>query len=58
MTYQDLIEHFGSEMNAAVALKFSITTVKNYKADSIPRTSQYAIQALTKGKLKVDEELK
>ena len=57
MTYQDLIEHFGSEMSAAAALKFSITTVKNYKS-GIPRTSQYAIQVITRGKLKVDNELK
>jgi hypothetical protein len=58
MTYNDLIEHFGNEAKASAELGFSITTIKRYKDNEIARTSQYAIQALTKGKLKAYENLK
>jgi DNA-binding transcriptional regulator Cro len=54
MNYNDLIAHYGTEMLAAANLGFSITTIKNWQHVKIPRTSQYAIQALTNGELKAD----
>jgi DNA-binding transcriptional regulator Cro len=56
MNYNDLIKHYGNEMKAAASLGFSITTIKNWEHVKIPRTSQYAIQALSLGILKADSD--
>jgi hypothetical protein len=58
MTYEELINHFGSDIKAAAELGFSVTAVKNWANSTIPRNTQYAIQALTENKLIVDANLK
>jgi DNA-binding transcriptional regulator Cro len=57
MNYNDLIAHYGTEMMAAAKLGFSVTTIKNWQHVKIPRISQYAIQALSDGKLMADGEI-
>lgn len=55
MKPNDLIEYYKGEVKAAAEIGVSVTTVRNWIASNkIPRLKQYAIQALTKNKLKAD----
>lgn len=56
MTHEELINHFGSEIKAAVEIGVSQMTINNWKRNGVPRLMQLAIQALTKNKLKADSE--
>jgi hypothetical protein len=59
MKPQELIEHFGSDIKVAAAIGVSQQAVRNWKeADSIPRLTQFAIQAITKNKLMADKDEK
>ena len=57
MTMQELIDYYGSEIKVAAAIGMSHQTIKNWvHSQVIPRTAQLAIQTISKGKLKADEE--
>lgn len=59
MTYDDLLEHYGSLTKAADALDLAKQTVHRWKAGEIPFRAQFIIQMKTNGKLKakLPEEL-
>ena len=56
MNIQQVIKHYGSEVNAASALGRSTQTIINWRNLGKPLSSwnQHAIHSLSKGKLKVD----
>lgn len=55
MTYDDLLQKYGTASAAARGLGFSRQTVQNWKTRGrIPFSQQYTIQLKTKGKLKAD----
>ena len=57
MKPQDLLDHYGSQIKAAAQIGVSETTIRNWIAsDKVPKLTQLAIQALTKGKLKAEKE--
>ena len=53
MTRDDAIKHFGTVKDLASALGISHQAVYDW-GDEIPEGRQWQIQALSKGKLKVD----
>ena len=56
MTYADLIKHYGSQVEAARALKLAPPSVYAWKAETIPYERQCQIQIATNGKLKAKRE--
>lgn len=54
MTYDDLIEHFGSAEKAADALELTRQGVFRWKGRDIPLEQQVAYEVATKGALKAD----
>lgn len=53
MKFEDLIDHFGSQVAAADALGVTQPTLSNWKKRGrIPHLQQLRIQHVTKGKLK------
>lgn len=53
MRYRDLLKHFGSEADAARAIKKNRQTVNRWKK-LIPLDEQVRIEVLTDGALKAD----
>ena len=51
MTYEQLIKHYGSQAEAARALRLSQPTVWAWKKKSIPFYRQYEIERVTRGAL-------
>ncbi len=54
MTFQDLIDHFGSRKQAAEALGISKQLAAYWIKAGIPIGRQYEIQVLTGGKFRAD----
>lgn len=55
MTYDELIEHFGTAADAARALGYEHRQrVHNWKATGIPREEQALIEIVTGGRLTAD----
>jgi DNA-binding transcriptional regulator YdaS (Cro superfamily) len=55
MTYDQLINHFGTQLTAARAIAVSQPAMSNWKARGrIPLVQQLRIEVLTKGKLKAE----
>ena len=52
MTYEQLIEHFGSQAAAAKALGVTRAAVLFWRNTGIPKTRQFQIEVVTKGALK------
>lgn len=52
MTYDDLVETYGSMSKAARALGIAKQTVHKWKTAGIPFERQFVIQMKTKGRLK------
>jgi DNA-binding transcriptional regulator YdaS (Cro superfamily) len=58
MTFDELIEHFGSQVAAADRLGVTQPTLSNWKARGrIPHLQQLRIQHVTRGKLKAAPEI-
>lgn len=59
MNPKDVVEYFGSQTAAAKALgTFQPEVSRWVKMGYVPRLRQYQIEKLTRGKLKVSEEVK
>lgn len=56
MTYEEVIEHFGSEVLAAEGLGFTRQAVNLWKTNGIQPRTQELIQMKTRGKLKSEEK--
>lgn len=54
MDFQELKKHFGTQAEAARALKTSPQVVSMWKKNGIPLGRQYEIQFLTGGKLRAE----
>ncbi len=54
MTFQELIEHFGTQTATAQALGIHQSSVSEWQQKGIPVPRQYQIQVLTGGKLQAD----
>ena len=55
MTFQEVLDHFGSQANIARAMNTSLGVVWAWKdKDRIPLGRQFQIQVLTGGKLRAD----
>lgn len=54
MTFDELMQHFGTQTKAGDALGVAQTTVAEWKKTGIPLPRQYQIQVLTGGILKAD----
>jgi len=54
MTYDDLIQHYGTEAEAARARDVPRQTVHRWKNRTIPLDQQVAYELLTEGKLKAE----
>jgi DNA-binding transcriptional regulator YdaS (Cro superfamily) len=52
MNFQDLLDHFGSQSNAAKAVGTSPQVVSMWKRNGIPPGRQFEIQILTGGVLR------
>jgi hypothetical protein len=52
MNFQDLINHFGSQANAAKAVGTSPQVVSMWKRNGIPPGRQFELQILTGGVLR------
>lgn len=58
MTFDDLMEHYGNQANAARKLKLDRAVLCNWKKrGKIPRDAQYRIQVLSDGQLLATEEV-
>lgn len=58
MNFNQVIEHFGSQVAAADAIGVTQPTLSNWKKrGSIPQLQQLRIQHITKGKLKAAPEI-
>jgi transcriptional repressor of cell division inhibition gene dicB len=55
MTYNDLVEHFGSSRQVQEALGISKQLASYWKRAGIPIGRQYEIQVLTGGKFRADQ---
>jgi hypothetical protein len=56
MTVTELIDFYGSEVKVAAALNLNQATVRRWRINNnIPWLTQLAVEHLTKGKLKADE---
>ena len=56
MNLDRVIEHFGGLTKTAAALSVTEQTIRNWiKAGDIPIMAQFAIQILSKGKIKADK---
>lgn len=57
MKPSEVIEHYKTDVRAAAEIGVSYQSIKNWlKNGKVPRISQLAIQTLTKGKLKADDD--
>ena len=54
MTFDQLIEHFGTQQKTADALGVKQPTVCGWQDNGIPLGRQYQIQLLTAGRLKAE----
>lgn len=54
MTADQVIKHFGGDMQSALALGFSFASVQNWKRKGIPPKTQKFIEMKTNRKLKAD----
>ena len=54
MTFQDLVDHYGSQKQVAEALGISKQLASYWKRVGIPIGRQYEIQILTGGKFRAD----
>lgn len=54
MTFQELIDHYGSQKQVAEALGISKQLASYWKRAGIPIGRQYEIQILTGGKFRAD----
>lgn len=57
MTYQEAIEHFGTQAKLAAALGIAQPTVSCWDR-VVPPAYQYQLEIITAGALRVDEELR
>lgn len=58
MNFDQVIEHFGSQVAAADAIGVTQPTLSNWKKrGNIPQLQQLRIQHITKGKLKAAPEI-
>lgn len=58
MTYDDVINHFGTQLAAAKALGLSQSSISDWKRVGITNLRQLHVEAVTKGKLKADPAAK
>jgi len=59
MNVDQVIKHFGGEMEAATALCYSLQSIKNWESTrKIPNSAQRYIERATNGKLKADKVAK
>ncbi|WP_159445536.1 Cro/CI family transcriptional regulator [Rhizobacter sp. OV335] len=57
MNYADILDHFGTQVAAAQALKINQSNLSDWKGrGSIPPLRQLELEALTAGKLKAGSE--
>lgn len=54
MDYHELIDHFGTQQQAADALGLAQPTIAMWKDRGIPVPRQYQIQVVTRGRLKAN----
>lgn len=54
MTFQDLVDHYGSQQKVAEALGISKQLASYWKKAGVPIGRQYEIQILTGGKFRAD----
>lgn len=58
MNYDDVIRHFGSQVQAAAALELTQPTISMWRArGSIPKLQQLRIEYVTDGKLQADASI-
>ena len=58
MRYTKVVEHFGSELDVALALGISRQAVNLWKSkDLVPEGTAYKLQVITAGRLRVDPRL-
>lgn len=57
MTYDQALEHFGTQVKLAAALGITQPTVSAWDK-TIPPAYQYQLEIITAGFLRVDEELR
>jgi hypothetical protein len=55
MTLDQVSKHFGGDYQAAIQLKVSYQTIRNWRNVGIPQHRQESIELRTGGKLKADE---
>lgn len=55
MTFNQIVNHFGSQTAAALALGIKPASVCEWKTNGIPIPRQYQIQVLTGGVLRATE---
>jgi hypothetical protein len=55
MNYDQVVKHFGGELEAALALGKSHQTIKNWKDKPIPPFAQRFIERITVRKLKAEK---
>lgn len=56
VTYADLIEHYGSQAEAARRLNLSAPTIWAWQHDTIPYDRQCQIQVESRGRLKAERK--
>jgi DNA-binding transcriptional regulator YdaS (Cro superfamily) len=54
MTYDDVINHFGTQVATADALGIYQSNVSDWKRNGVPPLRQLELEALTSGALKAD----
>lgn len=57
MTYDDILRVYKTQQKAAQALGISQPTISGWRRNGVPELRQFQIQAITKGRLKVDREV-
>lgn len=57
MTYEDLIEHYGTQKAAAEALGLSQPSLSGWRDKGIPPPRQAQYELLTRGKLKAERPI-
>lgn len=57
MTYQELIDFYGTQAKAAEALGLKQPTIAGWRDDGVPAPRQAQYELLTHGKLKADRPI-
>lgn len=55
MTRQDIIEHYGSQAEAARRLGVSPNTIGEWEHEGVPEGRQYQVELATNGKLRASK---